>query len=75
MVEKEKGKPLKCLYTDNEREYMSNECKSYYSEKGIKHEKTVPGTLQQNGVVERMNRTIVENVRCMLRMANLPKSF
>ena len=31
---------------------MSNEFKSYYSEKDIRHEKTVPGTLEQNGVVE-----------------------
>ena len=48
---------------------------SYCSNKGIRYEKTVLGTPQQNGVVERMNRTIVEKVRCMLRVANLPKSF
>ena len=75
MVEREKGKPLKCLCSDNGAEYTSNEFKSYCSEKGIRHEKTVPGTPQQNGVAERMNRTIVEKIRCMLRMANLPKSF
>ena len=75
MAEREKGKPLKCLCTDNIGEYMSNEFKSYYSEKCIRHEKTVPSTPQQNGVAERMNRTIVEKFRCMLRMANLPKSF
>ena len=61
MVEREKGKPLKCLRTDNIGEYMSNEFKSYYSDKGIRHEKTVLGTPQQNGVVERMSCTIVEN--------------
>ena len=44
MVAKEKGKPLKCLHTDNEVEYTSNNFKSYCSEKGIRHEKTVPGT-------------------------------
>ncbi|KAG8484888.1 hypothetical protein CXB51_021392 [Gossypium anomalum] len=36
---------------------------------------TVRHTPQQNGVVERMNRTIMEKVRCMLSNANLPKSF
>uniref|UniRef100_A0A2N9EWM8 Integrase catalytic domain-containing protein n=1 Tax=Fagus sylvatica TaxID=28930 RepID=A0A2N9EWM8_FAGSY len=41
----------------------------------IRHEKTVSGTSQHNGVAERINRTIVEKVRCMLRMAKLPKSF
>ncbi|KAG8497142.1 hypothetical protein CXB51_008390 [Gossypium anomalum] len=36
---------------------------------------TVRHTAQQNGVTERMNRTIMEKVRCMLSNANLPKSF
>ena len=66
---------MKCLRSDNGGEYTSNEFKSYCSEKGIRHEKTVPCTPQQNGVAERMNRTIVEKIRCMLRMANLPKSL
>ena len=35
----------------------------------------VLGTLQNNGVAERMNRTIVEKVQCMLKLAKLPKSF
>ena len=72
---KEKEKPLKCLRIDNGGEYTSNEFKSNCSKKGIRQEKTVPSTPQQNGVAERMNRTIVENVKCMLRMTNLPKSF
>uniref|UniRef100_A0A2N9IAG3 CCHC-type domain-containing protein n=1 Tax=Fagus sylvatica TaxID=28930 RepID=A0A2N9IAG3_FAGSY len=35
----------------------------------------VLGTPIHNGVAKRINRTIVEKVRCMLRMAKLPKSF
>ena len=66
---------MKYLCTDNGGEYTSNEFKSNYSEKGIGHEKIVPSTPQKNGVAERMNRTIVENVKCMLRITNLPKSF
>uniref|UniRef100_A0A2N9GZE0 Integrase catalytic domain-containing protein n=1 Tax=Fagus sylvatica TaxID=28930 RepID=A0A2N9GZE0_FAGSY len=60
MVEREKGKFLKCLRTDNGGEYTSNEFENYYSKYGIRHEKTVPGTPQHNGVAERINRTIVE---------------
>uniref|UniRef100_A0A2N9FPX7 Integrase catalytic domain-containing protein n=1 Tax=Fagus sylvatica TaxID=28930 RepID=A0A2N9FPX7_FAGSY len=60
MVEREKGKSLKCLRTDNGSEYTSNEFENYCSEYGIRHEKTVPGTPQHNGVAERINRTIVE---------------
>ena len=75
MVEREKEKPLKCLRSDNGGEYTSNEFKSYCFEKDIRHEKTVPGTPQQNGMTEKMNRTTVEKIRCILRMPNLPKSF
>ncbi|KAG8498772.1 hypothetical protein CXB51_005218 [Gossypium anomalum] len=42
---------------------------------GIVRHLTVRHTPQQNGVAERMNRTIMEKVRCMLSNANLPKSF
>jgi hypothetical protein len=37
----------------------------------ISRHKTVPGTPQQNGVAERMNRTIVERVHCMLSNSGL----
>ena len=38
----------------------------------VEREKGKPLTC---GVAERMNHTIVEKIKCMLRMANLPKSF
>uniref|UniRef100_A0A2N9H483 Integrase catalytic domain-containing protein n=1 Tax=Fagus sylvatica TaxID=28930 RepID=A0A2N9H483_FAGSY len=60
MVERQKGKSLKCLRTDNGGEYTSNEFENYCSEYGIRHEKTVPDTPQHNGVAERINCTIVE---------------
>mgnify|MGYP003740606461 FL=1 len=66
MVERETGRSLKCLRTDNGGEYTSKEFEAYLAEHGIRHEKTVPRTPQHNGVAERMNRTIVERVRCML---------
>jgi len=75
MVERSTDKPLKCLRSDNKGEYISHEFKSYCSEHDIRHEKTVPGTPQHNGVAEKINRTIMEKVRCMLKMAKLPKPF
>ncbi|KAH9794794.1 Integrase catalytic domain-containing protein [Citrus sinensis] len=42
---------------------------------GIKRHFTVRHTLQQNGVVERMNRTLLEKVQCMLSNAGLDKKF
>ena len=44
-------------------------------ENGINHERIVPKTPRQNGVAERMNRTTVERIQCMLSHAKLPKSF
>ena len=70
MVERQ----LKCIHTDNGGEYCGSfdvYCKQY----GIKYEKTPPKTPQLNGLVERMNRTLIERVRCMLSKAKLPKHF
>ncbi|CAA0825182.1 Unknown protein [Striga hermonthica] len=63
MVERQTGKPLKCLRSDNGGEYSSHEFKNYCADHGIRHEKTVPGTPQHNCVAERINRTIMEKVR------------
>jgi transposase InsO family protein len=43
--------------------------------KGIRHQTTVPYTPQQNGVVERVNRTAVEKARSMLLDAGLSKKY
>ncbi|GKE57857.1 putative ribonuclease H-like domain-containing protein, partial [Tanacetum coccineum] len=44
----------------------------YYKSVGITHEKTVPRIPQQNGVVERRNRTLVEGARTMLIFSKAP---
>ena len=55
--------------------YTSTEFKSYLKKEGITHQLTVPKTPEQNGVAERMNRTLVESVRSMLADAKLPHKF
>ncbi|GJR60356.1 retrovirus-related pol polyprotein from transposon TNT 1-94 [Tanacetum coccineum] len=52
--------------TDNGTEFVNKDLTDYYESVGITHEKTVPRTPQQNGVVERRNRTLVEAARTML---------
>jgi hypothetical protein len=66
---------LKCLRSDNGGEYCSKEFDDYCSYHGILREKTVPRTPQENGVSERMNRTIMERARSMRFHANLPLQF
>ncbi|KAG8501848.1 hypothetical protein CXB51_004653 [Gossypium anomalum] len=75
MIEKQTGKQIKYLRTDNCLEFCSDEFNRLCKSEGIVRHLTVRHTPQQNGVAERMNRTIMEKVRCMLSNANLPKSF
>lgn len=75
MVEKSTGHNVKTLRTDNGGEYTSREFEDYLKKEGIRHEYTVPKTPEQNGVAERMNRTLVETVRAMLSDSKLPKKF
>ncbi|KAG8473450.1 hypothetical protein CXB51_035780 [Gossypium anomalum] len=68
-------KQIKYLRTDNGLEFCSDEFNRLCKSEGIVRHLTVRHTPQQNGVAERMNRTIMEKVRCMLSNSNLPKSF
>jgi hypothetical protein len=52
-------------------EFFNSEFNSLYADHGIARHKTVLGTPQKNVVTERMNRTILEHVRCMLSNAGL----
>jgi hypothetical protein len=75
LVENETGKSLKCLRSDNGGEYCSKESDDYCSYHGIRREKTVPRTPQENGVSERMNRTIMECARSMRLHVGFPLQF
>ncbi|GKB96503.1 retrovirus-related pol polyprotein from transposon TNT 1-94, partial [Tanacetum coccineum] len=48
---------------------------AYFKEEGIEHQTSTPRTPEQNGVVERRNRTLVEATRTMLSAFKLPLSF
>ncbi|KAK8921738.1 hypothetical protein KSP39_PZI020142 [Platanthera zijinensis] len=74
-VEKQTGKRVKYLRSDNGGEYTSAEFQEYCNQKGITRHLTIPGTPQQNGVAKRMNRTLLERARCMRLFADLPRSF
>ena len=75
LVERSSGKKLSILRTDNGGEYVSTKFEDYLKSEGIHHERTVPKTPEQNGVAERMNRTLVETMRSMLIDAKLPHTF
>ena len=69
------GKRIKRFRSDNGGEYFSGEFDAICKERGIFREPTIPYTPQHNGVAERLNRTIMDNVRALLYHANLPLSL
>jgi hypothetical protein len=75
MVENEMDSKIKCLRFDNGGEFTSKELMDYYSSHGMKRQFSVARTPQQNGVVERKNRTIQKMVRTMLMDSNLTDIF
>ncbi|GJV50825.1 retrovirus-related pol polyprotein from transposon TNT 1-94 [Tanacetum coccineum] len=54
------NKTVRFIRTDNGTEFVNQVMSKYYEGVGIFHQKSVPRTPQQNGVVERRNRTLVE---------------
>ena len=74
-VENQTGRKIKCLRSDNGTEYTDSKFQEFCEQHGIKRHFTVCKTPQQNGVVERMNRTIAERARCLRLNAGLAKKF
>ncbi|GMF39074.1 unnamed protein product [Phytophthora fragariaefolia] len=74
-MENATGKTIKRLRSDNGGEYTDKLFKVYINHNDIKHEKTVPYTPQQNGLAERMNRSLLEMARCMLYHEGIDKRW
>lgn len=66
---------IKTIRSDNGGEYNSSSFRQYLDSHGILHQTTIPYTPQQNGVAERMNRTLINLVRSMLQAKDVGKSF
>ncbi|GJW86664.1 retrovirus-related pol polyprotein from transposon TNT 1-94 [Tanacetum coccineum] len=58
--------------TDNGTEFINQTLREWYENVGITHQTSVARTPQQNGVVERRNRTLVETTRTMLIFYKAP---
>jgi transposase len=71
LVENQTEKIIKVLRMNNDGDLCGNEFKDFYKKCGIERHKTTPYTPQHNGVVERMNKTLMEKARCMLNGCGL----
>ena len=72
LAEQETHTELKNLRTDRGGEFCSREFQAYCERNDIKRHLTGPYSPQQNGVVERHNRTLLEVIRSILKHMNLP---
>ncbi|GKB73427.1 retrotransposon protein, putative, ty1-copia subclass, partial [Tanacetum coccineum] len=75
LVENQTGRTVKKLRTDNGLEFCNREFEQLCIESGIARHLTVAWMAQQNRVAERMNRTLMDKVRCLLIQSGLPKTF
>ncbi len=74
LVEKENKRKLKTLRTDNSGEYTSNEFKKFLRDEGIRHERGIPKTPEQNRVSQIGHRLSQQDLY-MLLDANLSKRY
>jgi transposase InsO family protein len=66
---------VKKIRSDNGSEFKNLQVEEYLEEEGIKHEFSAPYTPQQNGVVERKNKTLIDMARTMLGEFKTPERF
>ncbi|WP_251363026.1 DDE-type integrase/transposase/recombinase, partial [Escherichia coli] len=74
-VQNESGLQIISIRSDHGREFENQQFSDFCDNFGINHNFSAPRTPQQNGVVERKNRTLIEMARTMIIESGLPKSF
>ncbi|GJZ79322.1 retrovirus-related pol polyprotein from transposon TNT 1-94 [Tanacetum coccineum] len=63
---------IRNIRIDNGTKFVNQTLRSYYEDVGITHQTLVARTLQQNGIIERRNQTLVEDARTMLIFSKAP---
>ena len=66
---------MKKIRSDNVSEFKNLQVEEYLEEEGVKHEFSAPYTPQQNSVVERKDRTLIDMARMMLGELKTPEWF
>jgi hypothetical protein len=74
-VEAECGRKLRVLRTDNGGEFTAAEFTSYCADEGVQCHYSTPYSLQQNGIVERRNQTVVGMAWALLKQRGMPAVF
>nr|GEY88298.1 retrovirus-related Pol polyprotein from transposon TNT 1-94 [Tanacetum cinerariifolium] len=66
---------VRIVRTNKGMEFLYKTLHAYFASEGILHQTSIARTPEQNGVVERLNRTLVEVARTMLSAAKVPLFF
>ena len=74
-MENHRNKKIKFLRSDCGVDYLSYDFGLHLKQYGIVSQLTPPGTPQRNGVSQRHNRTLLDMVRSMMSLTDLPLSF
>lgn len=72
VIEQDLGTKIRTFRTDRGGEFVSHDFNAFCEASGIKRHLTAPYSPQQNGVVERRNRTLMEMTRSILKHMQVP---
>nr|GEZ78725.1 retrovirus-related Pol polyprotein from transposon TNT 1-94 [Tanacetum cinerariifolium] len=75
MIQRNLQAPVITVRTDRGTEFLNKTLNAFFKEEGIEHQNSTARTPEQNDVVERRNRTLVEAARTMLSALQLPLFF
>lgn len=75
MVKKDTGNNVLTIRTDQGKEFLNDAFNKYLEEMNISRETSTVYTPQQNGYIERDNRTVMEMARSLLHAKDLPKKL
>ncbi|GJZ00632.1 retrovirus-related pol polyprotein from transposon TNT 1-94 [Tanacetum coccineum] len=66
---------VRTVRTDRGTEFLNKSLHAYFAKEGIEHQTSTARTPEQNGIVERRNRALVEVARTMLSAAKVSLFF
>jgi FtsZ-interacting cell division protein YlmF len=75
LAENQTGRKLKSICSNRGGEFLSRDFKEFRDRHGIKREYTIPGTPQQNGVVEHQNGLVQQMERAIISEREISQTF
>ena len=75
MIQTKLNRVICSIRSDHGTEFENSTLDKFLMENGTSHNFSAPRTPQQNGVVERKKRTLVNVARTMIIESNLPQNF